>query len=226
MSAAPLTPSATAARIWKLLRGIFGNELPAAIDLEVVRELLNQPAFGKGESLKKPIAFDAENFEGALVRNSDRHDEWGIFYKPRPKCPERERFTIAHEFGHYILHRHQQDIFECGDGDIETGDNNERHIETEADLFASTLLMPLDDYRALYHAYLLDPDLQDARARWPFVCIWDDHEITNDAWKNGAQNHQPSAEGDYDQRVAAGLRAVEPCRLPGRRRHARRQSPG
>lgn len=79
MSAAPLTPSATAARIWKLLRGIFGNELPAAIDLEVVRELLNQPAFGKGESLKKPIAFDAENFEGALVRNSDRHDEWGIF---------------------------------------------------------------------------------------------------------------------------------------------------
>ena len=52
----------------------------------------------------------------------------------------RKRFTIAHEFGHYILHRHQQDLFECGDDDIETGDNNERDIEAEADLFASTLL--------------------------------------------------------------------------------------
>ena len=42
----------------------------------------------------------------------------------------------------------------------------------------------LDDYRALYHAYLLDPDLQDARARWPFVCIWDNHEFSWLAWQS------------------------------------------
>ena len=36
----------------------------------------------------------------------------------------------------------------------------------------------LDDYRALYRAYLQDPDLQDARARWPFVCVWDNHEFS------------------------------------------------
>jgi alkaline phosphatase D len=36
----------------------------------------------------------------------------------------------------------------------------------------------LDDYRTLYRAYLQDPDLQDARARWPFVCIWDNHEFS------------------------------------------------
>ena len=36
----------------------------------------------------------------------------------------------------------------------------------------------LDDYRALYRAYLRDPDLQDARARWPFVCMWDNHEFS------------------------------------------------
>jgi len=29
-----------------------------------------------------------------------------------------------------------------------------------------------------YRAYLHDPDLQDARARWPFVCIWDNHEFS------------------------------------------------
>ncbi len=36
----------------------------------------------------------------------------------------------------------------------------------------------LADYRAVYRDYLHDPDLQDARARWPFVCIWDNHEFS------------------------------------------------
>jgi alkaline phosphatase D len=34
------------------------------------------------------------------------------------------------------------------------------------------------DYRAVYRGYLHDPDLQDARARWPFVCMWDNHEYS------------------------------------------------
>ncbi|WP_310467803.1 alkaline phosphatase D family protein [Sphingomonas sp.] len=33
-------------------------------------------------------------------------------------------------------------------------------------------------YRAVWQGYLADPDLQDARARWPFVCIWDNHEFS------------------------------------------------
>jgi alkaline phosphatase D len=36
----------------------------------------------------------------------------------------------------------------------------------------------LADYRTVYRAYLTDPDLQDARARWPFVCVWDNHEFS------------------------------------------------
>lgn len=35
----------------------------------------------------------------------------------------------------------------------------------------------LDDYRTAYKSYLTDPDLQDARARWPFVPVWDNHEF-------------------------------------------------
>jgi alkaline phosphatase D len=42
----------------------------------------------------------------------------------------------------------------------------------------------LDDYRALYHAYLQDPDLQDARARFPFVAIWDNHEFSWQGWQS------------------------------------------
>jgi len=41
----------------------------------------------------------------------------------------------------------------------------------------------VDDYRALYRAYLLDPDLQDARAHFPFVCMWDNHEFSWKGWQ-------------------------------------------
>jgi len=44
----------------------------------------------------------------------------------------------------------------------------------------------LEDYRTTYRAYLEDPDLQDARARWPFVCVWDNHEFS---WQ-GFQSQQ------------------------------------
>lgn len=44
----------------------------------------------------------------------------------------------------------------------------------------------LEDYRTAYRAYLTDPDLQDARARWPFVPVWDNHEFS---W-NGFQSQQ------------------------------------
>jgi alkaline phosphatase D len=44
----------------------------------------------------------------------------------------------------------------------------------------------LDDYRTAYRGYLLDPDLQDARARWPFVPVWDNHEFS---WR-GYQSQQ------------------------------------
>ena len=40
------------------------------------------------------------------------------------------------------------------------------------------------DYRAIYQAYLHDPDLQDARARWPFVSMWDNHEFSWKGWQS------------------------------------------
>ena len=42
----------------------------------------------------------------------------------------------------------------------------------------------LADYRHLYRVYLSDPHLQEARARWPFMCIWDDHEFSNDCYQS------------------------------------------
>ena len=42
----------------------------------------------------------------------------------------------------------------------------------------------VDDYRAVYRGYLHDPDLQDARARWPFVNMWDNHEFSWLGWQS------------------------------------------
>jgi alkaline phosphatase D len=44
--------------------------------------------------------------------------------------------------------------------------------------------LTVEGYRAVYKGYLADPDLQDARARWPFVCIWDNHEFSWMGWQS------------------------------------------
>ena len=42
----------------------------------------------------------------------------------------------------------------------------------------------VEDFRTIFRAYLSDPDLADARARWPFVCIWDNHEFSWQGWQS------------------------------------------
>ncbi|TDP13380.1 alkaline phosphatase D [Roseateles asaccharophilus] len=65
----------------------------------------------------------------------------------------------------------------------------------------------LDDYRRRYAQYRSDADLQALHAALPMIAVWDDHEITNDTWKNGAENHQPATEGDFAARKAAAIQA-------------------
>lgn len=68
-------------------------------------------------------------------------------------------------------------------------------------------LLALADYRRRYALYRTDTDLQELHAAAPFIAVWDDHEVANDAWKNGAENHQPTTEGDYTARKLAALQA-------------------
>ena len=63
----------------------------------------------------------------------------------------------------------------------------------------------LSDYRTRYAQYRLDPDLQAAHQKHPFINIWDDHEIANNAYTTGAQNHQADTEGEYSTRRSAAV---------------------
>jgi alkaline phosphatase D len=65
----------------------------------------------------------------------------------------------------------------------------------------------LSDYRARHAQYKRDTDLQALHRQHPTICIWDDGEITNDAWRDGAANHTEGAEGTWPERVAAALKA-------------------
>ena len=68
-------------------------------------------------------------------------------------------------------------------------------------------LVSLQDYRTRYAQYRLDPDLQRAHQQHPFITIWDDHEIANDAYTDGAGGHQDASEGDYALRSANAVQA-------------------
>ncbi len=70
-----------------------------------------------------------------------------------------------------------------------------------------TEIISLADYRARYAQYHTDADLQVCHARHPFILVWDDHEVANNAWRNGAENHDPASEGDFSERRAAAIQA-------------------
>lgn len=67
-------------------------------------------------------------------------------------------------------------------------------------------IIKLDDYRKRYALYRKDKDLQALHHRHPFIVIWDDHELANDTWRDGAENHQAS-EGPFMERKLAALQA-------------------
>ncbi|HKO90546.1 MAG TPA: alkaline phosphatase D family protein, partial [Polyangiaceae bacterium] len=67
-------------------------------------------------------------------------------------------------------------------------------------------IVSLEDYRRRHAQYKTDPDLRELHRQHPFIAIWDDHEVANDAYRSGAQNHQP-AEGDFAARKQSALRA-------------------
>jgi len=64
----------------------------------------------------------------------------------------------------------------------------------------------LADYRQRHAQAKGEAELQAAHARCPWIVVWDDHEIANDCWTGGAENHQ-DGEGDWQARKRAALQA-------------------
>lgn len=67
-------------------------------------------------------------------------------------------------------------------------------------------ILVLEDYRMRHGLYRTDPDLQAAHAAHPWITVWDDHEMMNDTWRAGAENHG-EGEGDFFERIHAARQA-------------------
>lgn len=75
-----------------------------------------------------------------------------------------------------------------------------RQVLPEGELFS------LADYRVRYGQYRTDSDLQSLHQSVPFITVWDDHEIANDTYQSGAENHNDN-EGSFDKRKVSALQA-------------------
>jgi transcriptional regulator with XRE-family HTH domain len=103
------------------------------------------------------------DFDGGIMRMPNGRG-WGIIYNEAITSPGRINFTLAHEFGHYLLHRQAfPDGIQCNSQDMVRWDSAYAKVEREANEFAAMLLMPLDDYRRQIDAKA-KPDI-DALAR-------------------------------------------------------------
>ncbi|WP_296602481.1 alkaline phosphatase D family protein, partial [Nocardioides sp.] len=80
-------------------------------------------------------------------------------------------------------------------------------------------MVSLADYRQRHAQYKQDPDLQALHAKYPWIVTWDDHEVANDAYQDGAENHNTDlGEGDFRLRRARAHRAYDewmPVRMDG-----------
>ena len=86
-------------------------------------------------------------FEGALFPNAARN-EWAILYDKGHTSKGRINFTQAHEFAHYLVHRHLTDKpFQCSRRNMWEWNSEYGRMEAEANSFAAFVLMPPDDFR-------------------------------------------------------------------------------
>lgn len=136
-----------------------------------------------------------------------------------PRDPKQVRLAFAscsnYPFGYFHAYRRIAErsdldaVLHLGDYLYEYtnrayGDGSRFGREPKPDKEITTL----SDYRTRHAQYKTDPDLQEVHRQHPFVCVWDDHEITNNAWTDGAQNHQvEEEEGDWFVRREAAVRA-------------------
>lgn len=117
---------------------------------------------------------------------------YGYFHAYRLMAEEKDVDLVLH-LGDYI--------YEYEEGEYGEGKPLQRVP------IPATPLHSLADYRMRHAQYKTDLDLQALHAAHAMIPVWDDHEVANDAWTQGAQNHKEASEGPWESRRSAAVRA-------------------
>jgi alkaline phosphatase D len=149
------------------------------------RELQTRAESVVGETRTLPGAGQASSVKMAVV--SCANYQAGLF-NVYGAVAESQADVVVH-LGDYI--------YEYGAGQYGT---NPATAALKREHLPATEILSLSDYRTRYKQYRSDKQLQRAHQLKPFICVWDDHEIANDAYKTGAQNHTEGTEGAFEQR--------------------------
>lgn len=141
-----ISPKRQANEISKMLNMVFGQDrFPVRIEelaIEYSRKRFPD------DPLTDVLGDKLPGFDGALFPAQDGKNGWGILYNSGITSPGRTNFTLAHEFGHYLMHRLKYpDGIYCTEEDMRAWDSKNRQVESDANEFAANVLMPFDDFR-------------------------------------------------------------------------------
>lgn len=145
MTAAP-SPVRWAIDLSVLLNAVLGlDRFP--VDIPTVAKEYSLSRYPE-DPISVVVGDKLPGFDGALHRAPAGKKGWGIFFNDSIASKGRVNFTLAHEFGHYLMHREvYPNGLRCGEQDVVRWDSEYGQVEHQANLFAANLLMPLDDYR-------------------------------------------------------------------------------
>ena len=139
-------PRRWAVDVGRVLRTIFGSDR-FPIQVEAVALEYSQARF-PDDPISLVEGRPLPGFEGGLFKDPEGNRGWAILYNSDIRSPGRINFTLAHEFGHYLVHRSRYpEGIQCTQTDMAGWDAEYQRIEREANEFAAWLLMPLDDFR-------------------------------------------------------------------------------
>lgn len=140
-----------------------------------------------GRTRTTPVG-DVDSIRIAFVTGSNYNAGYFNAYK---RIAARNDIDAVFHLGDYIYEYENN----------EYGDNPDRWLEPRNEC------LNLHDYRIRYSHYRLDPDLIYAHQQYPWYAIWDDHEVCNNTWTDGGENHSPSSEGNFQYRKKSAIEA-------------------
>ena len=158
----PTTPQGWAIRLTKILSlHQAAHGLPRfPIDVAALAQDFSRQVFPEAPITMVGGLDLSKGVEGMLMPHPSGSGEWGIIYNKAIRSPGRRNFTLAHELGHYLLHRQANPGgLQCTNRNMADWDSARNRIEAEANTFASYLLMPLDDFRARIKGRAIDIDV-------------------------------------------------------------------
>lgn len=130
MKASKTLPLAEASKLWSL----YGFRSPKELILEDLAMAMN--IFVVDARLDSAAARLVRSGEFGLIRVSD-----GL------RLSGQRRFAIAHEIGHFVMHKKVSQLLACTDSDMRASYRSSAY-EIEASIFAGALLMPRELFQA------------------------------------------------------------------------------